>query len=76
MGKPNKKLLCAKNMPKLKYKPENEFDITKSEVVQWLISQPDILQYIFNKVHGFHNDNTLIVFDSETGTWHGVDYND
>lgn len=78
MGKPNSRLLCAKQMPKLRHKVgEGEFDITKSEVVQWLVKQPDILQYIFNKVfHGPNNDNALIVYNPERGTWQGVDYAD
>lgn len=64
------KLCIAKQMPELRHTiPGEKFDVKKSEVVQWLISQPDILQYLFN-----HIKNTDIVYVPEYGTWVGVDY--
>lgn len=60
----------TKQMPPLHHTmPGEEFDITKSEVVKWLISQPEIMQLIFNAVKGKY-----IVYDKVTGTWRGVDY--
>ena len=68
----SEKLNAAKIMPELKHSvPRQPFDITRSEVVAWLIEQPDILQFIFNKVQ-----NIEIKFNGENGTWVGVDYDD
>lgn len=67
----NKNLTCAKYMPPLRHSVQGQsFDVRKSRVVMWLISQPDILQYIFDKVH----DSGAIDYDKETGTWAGVEY--
>lgn len=73
----SKELQCVKNMPKLKHRnPEKEFDIRDSEVVQWLISQPTVLNYLFDIVRGRDKRReSLIEFDKATGTWQGVDYN-
>ncbi len=68
------RFLVAKNMPPLKHNPEGNYDPTKSEVIKWLISQPDILNYIFDAVRGNGRRESPIVYDSETGTWQGVDY--
>jgi hypothetical protein len=69
----SKKFDCARKMPELKHVIDGEeFDITKSEVVQWLIKQPDILQYIYNKAHG--ESERAIIYNKERGTWQGVDY--
>lgn len=70
--KKDKRLLVARNMPPLTHKIENEcFDIYKSEVVQWLIKQPELLNYIFDQVK-----KKEIVYDPETGKWQGVDYDE
>ncbi len=72
-NKVSKLLDVAKRMPPLYHTlPGEEFDVSKSEVIQWLIRQPDILSYISNRVRG---DSKLIVYDRETGKWQGVDYN-
>jgi hypothetical protein len=74
MGIASKRLYCAKQMPELKHKVgEGEFDIMKSEVVQWLVNQPEILQYIFNRMTD-GGEKALIVYNSERDTWQGVDY--
>ncbi|WP_088187563.1 hypothetical protein [Desulfosporosinus sp. FKA] len=69
-------LLCVKQMPELKSKGyEGEFDITKSEVVKWLIKQPGVLQYVYDVVRGKnHNREPLIVYNPERGTWRGINY--
>lgn len=72
--KVSKLLEIAKKMPPLYHTlPGEEFDVSRSEVVQWLIQQPDILSYISNRVKG---DSKLIVYNRETGKWQGVDYDD
>lgn len=74
MKKPSRKLDCARMMPELWHDlGDDEFDITKSEVVDWLISQPDILQYIFTRVAN-NGSKPLIVYDPKRGSWKGVDY--
>lgn len=72
MKKRSEKLYIAKQMPELKHTiPGEKFDITKSEVVKWLISKPDILQYLFD-----HVKNVDLVYNPEYGTWIGVDHED
>ena len=74
MKKASKNLDCVKNMPELKHKSENEeFNIEKSEVVKWIISQPAVQQYIFNRVTN-NGKNKLITYNKDKGTWVGVDY--
>ena len=43
------------------------FDIAKSEVVQWLISQPKIQDWLFERL----KESQAIVFDAATKTWSG-----
>lgn len=71
MGKQrSEKLYIAKQMPELRHSiPGEKFDVTKSDVVKWLISQPDILQYLFD-----HVKNRDIVYNPTRGTWQGIDY--
>lgn len=69
----NKHLRIAKKMPPLYHTlPGEKFELEKSEVVKWLISQPDLLDFIFDRVkkHGH------IIYNPETGKWHGVDYDE
>ena len=64
-----KKLDCAKRMPKLYHsKTGDKFAVHKSEVVNWLIMQPSILNYIFEKAR----NTKLIRFNKETRKWQGV----
>lgn len=51
-------------------KPKLKFSIDNSEVVKWMISQPDIQQYVFDKASALG----YITFDAETNKWRGVDY--
>lgn len=71
--KASKLLEVAKKMPPLYHTlPGQEFDVQKSEMVQWLIQQPDILSYISNRVR----DGQHIIYDPDTGKWQGVDYDE
>lgn len=66
------RLDVARKMPPLHHSlPGEPFDIAKSEVIEWLVSQPDIMQLVFNAVRNKH-----IVYNPVTGTWKGVDYAD
>ncbi|MCH5212249.1 MAG: hypothetical protein J1G06_04475 [Oscillospiraceae bacterium] len=49
--------------------PNEQFDIMKSEVAQWLIKQPDAIQIILSGATASGH----IVYDSHTGKWKGVD---
>lgn len=66
----------AKKMPPLRHKLDDEYNPEESEVIKWLIKQPDILNYIFDAVRGNGHRESPIVFNPETGTWQGVDYHD
>lgn len=65
-----KELQIAKEMPRLKHWPDKSrpFSRERSEVIQWLIRQPEIQQLIFALAH----ENKLIRYDSATETWVGV----
>ena len=65
----NDYLNCARKMPRLKHTVGSKFDIRTSEVVKWLVSQPDIMQKIFN----FAMNCGVIVYDQNTGEWRGAD---
>ena len=68
----SKLLAIAKHMPPLYHKlPGEVFDIMESEVVKWLIQQPEILNYIFNRING---KTPYIVYNPTTGKWQGIDY--
>ncbi len=60
---------CARKMPRLRHTVGDKFDIRTSEVVKWLLSQPDIMQKIYN----FATNHKVIVYDAATGEWRGVD---
>lgn len=62
----------AKKMPPLRHRlPGRPFSVAGSEVVQWLISQPIIQQYVFDRAA-----ESVLVYDEETGTWRGRDWHD
>ena len=56
-------LTCTRKMPRLKHTVGDRFDIRTSEVVKWLVNQPDIMQKIFN----FAMNEGAIVYDPDTG---------
>ena len=67
----NKKILVTMNMPPLYHTiPGERFDIRKSECIQWLIRRPDILNYLWDQI----KQSGYIVFDPQTGKWHGIDF--
>ncbi len=70
-------LESTRKMPPLYHKlPDEEFDIKKSEVAKWLIQQPLALNVIFQLVKNTSCQNHSIVYNSSTGKWQGVDYNE
>lgn len=69
--KQSQKLSVAKNMPALHHTlPNQNFDIHKSEVINWLVNQVQIRQFIFDVV----SQNKLINYDTNSQRWVGVDY--
>jgi len=48
--------------------PGEEFSIAQSEVIRWLIKQPEVQRWIFDTVR----NRKLIEFDPDEGTWSGV----
>lgn len=66
-----KQLEVAKKMPPLYHTiPGNKFELEKSEVVNWLIGQPEILNFVVEII----KKSEAIVYDKRTGKWQGIDY--
>lgn len=59
-------------MPPLRHSiPEDaEFDWMHSEVARWLCEQASMREYAFTVA----KELGLIVYDGESGTWRGVDW--
>lgn len=73
--KETEKLNFIKTMPPLYHHlPNQDFDIRKSEVVKWLIQQPEILQKVFDFAANRSPKNKLIEYNTKTGQWQGVDF--
>lgn len=67
----SKNLKLVSNMPPLHHTlPGEIFDYKKSETIKWISKRPEIVNYIFD-----HAKNSgLIIYDSSTGKWQGVDW--
>ena len=73
----SKKLDCIKKMPPLKHTTkENNYDIMKSEVVDWLFAQEDVRKWLYEKITDYTGgrDPEFIKYNRDTGTWQGVNY--
>ncbi len=58
----------ASKMPSLYHTlPNKEFDITKSEVIKWLVAQPEVVLAMFD----YYRAQGAIVYDSDTHMWVG-----
>lgn len=63
----------ARTMPPLRHSiPGKEFNIKNSEVVKWLLENPVVWNYVWNNV----KESGAVSYDSDTGKWQGVDYDD
>lgn len=62
--------LVASHMPRLVHKPlgAEGFDITRSEVVRWMTSKPELLQLLFNTVV----QSGAIRYNHAMQVWEGV----
>ena len=64
-------LNIAKRMPELRHSiPGQEFEIQNSEVVQWLIKQPEVLNYVWNNI----KNSGAVTYNADTGCWRGIEY--
>lgn len=71
MSKRSKILDIAKKMPPKKHSvSERSFDITHSEVLQWMLQNRETWEYIWNNI----KQSGSIVYDEKSGMWVGVDY--
>lgn len=69
----DKRLLVAQNMPPLyRTQPGEDYSYKNDEVFQWISQRPGLINYIFDKL----TTSEYIYYDSETGKWQGVDYED
>ncbi|HIT90585.1 MAG TPA: hypothetical protein IAC41_09230 [Candidatus Merdenecus merdavium] len=69
--KRSKKLEVAKNLPPSYHKlPGQEYDVNKSEAVQWLIKQPPILEFVWDQL----KQSDEITYNPETKKWQGANY--
>lgn len=66
----SKRLDCLKKMPPLLHSFGDSFDINKSACVAWMLMQPDLKQFLFDKAVA----SGYIQYDKETGKWAGVDF--
>lgn len=66
--KPSKLRIALAEMPSLRHSNDGPFDLKKSEVIAWLVNQPEALQSLF----GLAVQSGGIVFDPATKTWRGV----
>lgn len=71
--KRSQKLDVGRRLPPLYHKiPEKEYNVKNSEVIKWLIQRPSILEFIWDQF----KQSGDIFYDSNTGKWQGVDYDD
>ena len=69
----SKFLDVGKSMPKLYHTlPNEEFDWDKSQVLNWIAIQPELLTYLKYKLSRVG----YIQYDATTGTWKGIDVHD
>jgi len=62
-----------RKMPPLKHSASKDhFDIMESEVVEYMISRPEIRQKLFDMAR----NGQAIEYDPATKTWRGADYED
>lgn len=67
----SKRLSVGRKMPPSYHKmPNGNYDVHKSECVEWLIKQTDIKHFIWDQF----KQSKDIEYDPETGLWSGVDY--
>jgi hypothetical protein len=67
------RLNSARVMPPLYHKiPGEEYSTKDSQVIQWLIRQPELCEFIWDKI----KQSGDVFYNSDTQKWQGVDYDD
>ncbi|NLU24131.1 MAG: hypothetical protein GXW99_05325 [Clostridiales bacterium] len=56
--------------PKRHSIPGQDFNIMSSEVMRWMLRSPIVWNYIWNNI----KQSGAIVYDQDSGTWRGIDY--
>ncbi len=75
--KKDKLLDVVKKMPPMYHTlPGEIFDMGKSEVIKWLIGQPEILDFLWRSIRGKGGASCLVRYDPGTGKWQGVDFDE
>ena len=65
--------MVARNLPPSFHKiPEEDYNVKKSEVVNWLIQRPSILEFLWDQF----KQSGDIVYNPTTGKWQGADYDE
>ena len=54
-------------MPRLRHTVGKKYDPDKSEVVRWLLANPEIVQDVFSRARRY------MQYDLKDGTWRGMD---
>ena len=67
----DKRLLVGKDMPPLyRTQPDEKYSYKTDDVFKWISERPGLINFIFDKLVA----NKYIFYDSDTGKWQGVDY--
>lgn len=63
-------------MPPLRHKVGDKYDIMDSEVMDWIVAQPEVRQWLFDKISDKSGGKKpeFIKYNPEMKTWQGVDY--
>lgn len=68
----SRNLDVLKKMPPVYHTiPGQEYDLNNSELVNWLISQDEIKQWLASYLKSLSD---YVKYDSEKGYWVGIDY--
>ena len=71
--KKSKLLEVGKEMPLLYHRfPDEEYDPTQSQVLEWISKQPELMEWIFAQL----KSTGYIVYDSQWQAWRGVGNHD
>lgn len=69
----DKRLFVACDMPRLyRTQPGEKYNYKNDEVLKWISERPGLLIYVFDKLA----QGGYIEYNSRTGTWQGVDYDE
>lgn len=69
--KRSKNLEILKKMPPLYHTlPNHKFETQKSELMNWVLNQPEILNWLV----GYLKDTNYIEYNNLTGQWTGIEH--